>query len=239
MTNKKLSSVLGEVTQIDRWGYILLGIVGIAAIVIGYRDEIFFNEGFANEDGIVENLTTLALLSVAIICGNRLVRQWKKRDWMWLVGTALFILLFFFAAGEEISWGQRIFGWETNEYFMERNAQGETNLHNLVVGETKINKLIFSQLLTLVMAIYLLIVPLLHRRVEWIRRLIDGFAVPVVKGHHALVFILLTFVIMVIPAERKWEVYELGFGMMFILIFLNPYNSWVFKLERDPGENFP
>lgn len=239
MTNKKLSSVLGEVTQIDRWGYILLGIVGIAAIVIGYRDEIFFNEGFANEDGIVENLTTLALLSVAIICGNRLVRQWKKRDWMWLVGTALFTLLFFFAAGEEISWGQRIFGWETNEYFMERNAQGETNLHNLVVGETKINKLIFSQLLTLVMAIYLLIVPLLYGRVSWIRRLIDGFAVPVVQGHHALVFILLTLVIMVIPAERKWEVYELGFGMMFILIFLNPYNNWVYHPERSPGENFP
>ena len=33
----------------------------------------------------------------------------------------------------------------------ENNAQKETNLHNMMVGETKINKLIFSQLLTVIL----------------------------------------------------------------------------------------
>ena len=40
-------------------------------------------------------------------------------------------LIFIFGAGEEISWGQRIFNVESSEYFLENNAQGETNLHNM------------------------------------------------------------------------------------------------------------
>ena len=46
----------------------------------------------------------------------------------------LFLGLGFFyivCAGEEVSWGQRVFGWETPENFKEANEQGETNLHNL------------------------------------------------------------------------------------------------------------
>jgi hypothetical protein len=35
------------------------------------------------------------------------------------------------AAGEEISWGQRVFGLETPAALSEANVQDETNLHNL------------------------------------------------------------------------------------------------------------
>ena len=47
------------------------------------------------------------------------------------------ILYLLFAAGalfaglEEISYGQHLVGWETPRWFTERNAQRETNLHNL------------------------------------------------------------------------------------------------------------
>jgi hypothetical protein len=37
----------------------------------------------------------------------------------------------FFVAGEEISWGQRIFGWGTPATLDEINHQGETNIHNI------------------------------------------------------------------------------------------------------------
>jgi hypothetical protein len=36
----------------------------------------------------------------------------------------------FFIAGEEISWGQRAFGWETPGSFGDRNWQNETTFHN-------------------------------------------------------------------------------------------------------------
>ena len=43
--------------------------------------------------------------------------------------------LMFVCMGEEISWGQRIFGWKTPEGWSAKNAQSETNLHNLAIIE--------------------------------------------------------------------------------------------------------
>ncbi len=45
--------------------------------------------------------------------------------------VAGFAVLAFFAAGEEISWGQRIFDWGTPESLSAVNHQDETNLHNI------------------------------------------------------------------------------------------------------------
>lgn len=47
---------------------------------------------------------------------------------LFFLGTGLFYLI---CAGEEISWGQRVFGWETPTAFAEINEQGETNIHNI------------------------------------------------------------------------------------------------------------
>jgi hypothetical protein len=44
---------------------------------------------------------------------------------------ALLALLMFVCFGEELSWGQRIFGWRTPPIFAGLNAQNETNLHNI------------------------------------------------------------------------------------------------------------
>ncbi|MFW2404372.1 MAG: hypothetical protein ACN4GT_06355 [Gammaproteobacteria bacterium] len=56
-------------------------------------------------------------------------------DWFTL-GLAAFCL---FVAFEEISWGQRIFGYRPPEYFLESNFQQELNLHNVV--DTDLRKL--------------------------------------------------------------------------------------------------
>ncbi len=40
----------------------------------------------------------------------------------------------FYVVMEEISWGQRLFGWESPDFFEERNLQGETNIHNFFIG---------------------------------------------------------------------------------------------------------
>ncbi len=43
---------------------------------------------------------------------------------------AVFALACFYIAGEEMSWGQWFFHWNTPEYWSEINRQDETNLHN-------------------------------------------------------------------------------------------------------------
>ena len=45
-------------------------------------------------------------------------------------------LILLFGAGEEISWGQRIFGFETPEALKEINVQDEFTLHNIGIFDT-------------------------------------------------------------------------------------------------------
>ena len=46
--------------------------------------------------------------------------------------------VFCYVIMEEISWGQRIIGFSTPEFFKLHNLQGEANLHNLITGPVDI-----------------------------------------------------------------------------------------------------
>ena len=83
------------------------------------------------EDGWIENgqvvLFLLAgLLSAAI---SRMLRRAHRTGWAVLYGV--FALALVWVAGEEISWGQRFFVFQTPGWFRIRNVQGEANLHNI------------------------------------------------------------------------------------------------------------
>lgn len=216
-------------TRTEKIAYVFLAIVLSISVYFGYTDADFFNKVIAREDGSVEYGTAVFLFLIAVLCLYRLFTVGKTKNFAWKIGVLGFALLFIFGAGEEISWGQRIFNIESGEYFLENNAQKETNLHNLVVGGKKVNKVIFSQLLMLVMVIYLIAVPIIYRRAAWLKNLLDRFAVPVVQWHHTIAFLVSTLLVSINPPDRKWEVYELAFGVIFFLIFLNPFNKEIFK----------
>lgn len=87
---------------------------------------------FYHEDGFFENMTAIFLflaflaffLSAKISTKKKL--GWKIISSQFLLGV--FCLLFLL---EEISWGQRIFGWETPDWMTKINSQNETNIHNI------------------------------------------------------------------------------------------------------------
>ncbi len=222
---------MGNVTTLEKIAYGLLTVVVLIGTYLGFTDESFFNARFAQEDGPVEWGTSIMLFAISILSLFHLISLGKSKKLLWKLGTVIFVVLFFFAAGEEISWGQRIFGVQSSEFFLQNNAQGETNLHNLVVGDKKLNKIIFSQLLTLVMVVYLVIAPILYRKFSWCKNLANHFAVPIVKWHHAIAFFATTLLVALNPADRKWEVYEMAFGVLFFLIFFNPLNAVIFDKE--------
>ena len=76
-------------------------------------------------------------------------------------------LALFYTVMEEISWGQRIFGWSSPEIFREYNLQRETNLHNLLVGPySTVTKEVVSYALAIALFAYGLIYPVLMR-LQW------------------------------------------------------------------------
>ena len=78
----------------------------------------------AKEDSFFEWLTFLCLFGAAILY----YLSFRKYKNFFLL---LLALVLFFGAGEEISWGQRIFGFSTPESIKQINTQGEFTIHNL------------------------------------------------------------------------------------------------------------
>ena len=216
-------------TNIDKAAYLFLIVIFGLGIYFANTDLTYFDEVYTVEDGFVENGSAIFLLGSSILLLVRFFKLFKHKDLFWKVGILAMAIVFFFGAGEEISWGQRILNVESSQYFIENNAQGETNLHNMVVGETKINKLIFSQLLSVVLVIYLIITPFLYRKYDWVKNLTNKFAVPIVQWHHTLSFLVGTLLLLFISSNRKWEIYELAFSVIFLLIFIKPINKEIYE----------
>ncbi len=86
----------------------------------------------------------------------------RQRPFFILLSLALFYVVM-----EEISWGQRLFGFETPDFFRRHNLQDETNIHNLLVGPVSTpTKQLIEYLLAGGLTLYGLVYPLLIR-VRW------------------------------------------------------------------------
>ena len=59
------------------------------------------------------------------------IALWRQHQRPLALLYALAMVAVIFTAGEEISWGQRIFGWMTPGALEDVNNQGETNIHNI------------------------------------------------------------------------------------------------------------
>ena len=85
------------------------------------------------EDGLLEwaqvGLFAVAMALCAAAARRHLARggPWWAAAWLGLLAAGLC-----FVTMEEISWGQRILGWETGPSMQALNYQGEANVHNLL-----------------------------------------------------------------------------------------------------------
>ena len=219
-----MNIILRQTNLTDRLSFIFLLLVYLISIYLDQTDRLYFDTKFAQEDGFIENLTALGLFLIPCILIYRLFKLGKQKKLFWKMGVFAMALVFLFGAGEEISWGQRLLGIESGEFFIENNAQKETNFHNLVVGETKVNKLIFSKLMFVALFIYFVIFPYLYHKNKLVRNLSNQFAIPVAKVPHIIFFILYTLLILTLGSSRNWEVLELMFAVIFFLIFQKPKN---------------
>jgi hypothetical protein len=85
----------------------------------------------AREDGAIENLQALVLVAGCLVSGAVSWELFRQNQKQWAFFYALISLGLLFLAGEEISWGQRMFGVATPDWFRRYNKQRETNVHNL------------------------------------------------------------------------------------------------------------
>ena len=129
------------------------------------------------EDGIVEVISALCFLCASCVSfltvkrirrGQRPLATVQRRQAGW---HALMGVFFFLCCGEEISWGQRIFGFETPDAIAEINVQSEVNLHNMLGYLT-------DHVFIIAVAVYGVLLPALAHRYEFWRRSLNWTGLP-------------------------------------------------------------
>jgi hypothetical protein len=119
--------------------YVAVGVyflVGFATLMLGDRAAAMLFD----EDHYFENVGAISLFIASGISFYAFYLAWKTRKtkktfWGKQFAYLALALLYFFGAGEEISWGQRIFKIAEPANLAEANVQNELNIHNLAVFE--------------------------------------------------------------------------------------------------------
>jgi hypothetical protein len=170
---------------------------------------------FIHEDGLVENSTAaaFALAAVLLLWESRRPGHFLRRTLLIAVAVAAL-----FVAGEEISWGQRIFGFDTPETLAVVNDQGEINFHNIggVNQLPKYRPLGGALLIALVASIAL---QLLRRRSPFIR------ALPLLQPALVPLVLLTIWMLLFLPFVRSDELGELLLGLCLL--------AWATNLALD------
>lgn len=212
----------------------LAAAIAVAGTIISHVAPDFFANRFVVEDGFIEWLTVIALIASAVLM---LTRAWTLkgvRPPLFLLVTTMAALVFLFGAGEEISWGQRIFSVETPEWLEARNKQKEMNLHNLVVAGHSVNKLVFSKLLGVVLLVYLIILPAVCRKhPRW-----DGFVnragIPLPRNWHVALWIAaIVLSEFAVGTDKRGELREVLLTLILFVQLLRPLNGWIYDRQRN------
>ena len=154
---------LHQETHLEKYAKIAYWFVYINIFSAGIA-LLYFNQQFRFflvEDSIAENLGALFLFLTGVllfICFFHLKQNSITHPVHSTLNLSMFFgagILFLWASGEEISWGQRIFDYHTPEYLTEINQQKEANLHN-------INTKFFNNALETLILLFILIPTILY-----------------------------------------------------------------------------
>jgi hypothetical protein len=184
---------------------------------------MYIKEFYKNKISIIA-IISLILLSYAVyLLDEKTVLILTSEDNLYEGGTAFFLLLssilffiaskknifmimlgfvFFFGAGEEISWGQRILGFEPPAKIKKENVQEEFNVHNLPTfngtkykgkhiskeGLERITEMNF--LYRLFILSFGIVLPLITYHVGFFKKLVKKLKVPIPPFSLGLFFII-------------------------------------------------
>ena len=180
------------------------------------------------EDGLLENLTALLAFASGIIfihLGTRYINKIRRVFMYLLAGVTILFAL------EEISWGQRIFGLQTPEYFMKNNVQQESNLHNFFNEHFDLAYLILCTILCAIFFYRDQLIALFRK--FWMTK----FLVPLFPGERYFYtgFIFLFLMLFTLNIEKGGETLEVSIALF---VFFYAYEM-LQKADAVIAGNYP
>lgn len=189
------------------------------ALIFSYSVYLLFDvdtvSNIGREDHLFEWSTAVCFLLASVIS---IILFYKTRNFIHL----FFAVFFFGGFGEEISWGQRIFDFQTPETIEHMNVQHEFNVHNIELlnredfsGNTRngIARLLEVNLMfKLFSLLYGILVPILVVHIKEIRSFTERIRLPVPPLSLGIFFLInwfvFRFVLNHLPADVEFQYYD-------------------------------
>jgi len=107
----------------------------ISSILCIFLTLVFLIIGIPDPEGLVENsMATLFLISAVIFLSSTIILIFNKKTFQnrrpYIFTTSFLFIFMLFIFLEEFSYGQYIFNWSVNDFFLTYNSQKEISLHN-------------------------------------------------------------------------------------------------------------
>lgn len=225
-----------SVSAIEKITLVFVFTLIIAGLVSSYVSINFFEKHYINEDGAIEWLTVVGFVLGSWVCFYRAVTLRSKRQIQFIALTLLLGFAFLFVAGEEISWGQRIFQFQSPDWFLTHNEQGETNIHNLKLGQFKVNYWIFAVGIGVTMFLYFAVMMPLYGRKKGFSRAVDRWGVPIPRLYQLVSGCLMVVTTQLfLNSSETGELTEFGGAFLVLLIIVFPRNRATYEPETGLG----
>lgn len=133
-----LTSVIGLILMPEKlfkkyWFSIIFGLpiwfLAVMALIWTWPQDVFLQ--LVKEDHLIENSQVFVLI-MGVVAAFFLAKSFIRQK-LFLMAI-IFLLVsggLFFVSGDEISWGQRLFGFITPTEFAQENLQDEVTVHNI------------------------------------------------------------------------------------------------------------
>ncbi|GAB4237414.1 MAG: hypothetical protein Kow0032_23220 [Methyloligellaceae bacterium] len=118
----------------EAWWWLGLPLLVGVALVLTYQlaPEFYVQRVLPEGYGYLELAHFFIPLAGLVVALSLLLRPFVRKRPLILALAVIGALTCFYIAGEEHSWGQHFFHWQTPDYWAELNRQQETNLHNVM-----------------------------------------------------------------------------------------------------------
>jgi hypothetical protein len=187
-----------------------------AAFVGLYKYDQWRYVTILREDGLVE-YTTVGLLVVAAILSlviTAKIRKDRKYYHWFFIAFFAFCLL---GALEEMSWGQRVVGVDSPEFFVEHSDQLEVNVHNVFQKWTGLKT---KHIAAIVLLLYGACLPVLVSFNPRARRFFERVRFVVPSPTLSVGFLLGTILMLDKPTGWEEEIGEFFYSLCFVLFMM-------------------
>lgn len=209
--------------------YPILVIFLTLAIYVSRTNLYYFESAMVVEDGFFQWMIFYTLLFASAMCFYRasILKPFRGNVFAACQVIAGFIFLSF--ALDEISWFQRIFGFNSPPFFQVHNTRMQVNFHHLVIYGFHLNNLVFTFAIKILATLYFLVLPFFYTKLDKIKKFVNRFAIPLPRYTQTGAYLALAGLVALIPSDLRYVIFEFGFYWILVLMMYNPLNDEVFS----------